>query len=415
MPLPNPTTALFFARRFLRATSDDAPISTMVLVCFLSIFISTFALTLVVAVMSGFEKATHEKMQGIHADVIISSNEPLDYPKIKAAISVLPGIKALAPRALAPVLITQSTATHNGEMQGTLVTLIGIDPLTEPSVTALKKMITPSKKIATTTNLPELLNNNTLLIGDSLAKAQGYNLDDLLTVSYLSEDSNSGYQKQPVFISALFKTGIEDIDAHIVFTNLNFFNTLLPDEGIKQIGIALDGTVPAPRVIKQLKEVLGLEVYSWKDLYAALVSALLLEKYVMFLILALVVLVASMSMISLLYMLIVQKEPEIALLLSMGMNYSTLLAIFVLLGQLIVMSAAALGIVAAYGVGYLLKYYIPIELPDVYYVTHLPVHMTLSLAILIFVLVVFLSFFALWLPTRQLKKLNIARTFRKFT
>ena len=90
-------------------------------------------------------------------------------------------------------------------------------------------------------------------------------------------------------------------------------------------------------------------------------------------------------------------------------------AIFILLGELIAVSATAFGVMAAFGAAYLLEHYIPIELPDVYYVSHVPAHMTVSIALVVFCLVIILSFFALWLPVRQLKTINIARTFRKFT
>ena len=73
-------------------------------------------------------------------------------------------------------------------------------------------------------------------------------------------------------------------------------------------------------VIQKLRHRLGLDVYSWKDLYPSLVASLKLEKYVSFFILALILLVASMNIISLLFMQITQKRPTIALLQAMGMS-----------------------------------------------------------------------------------------------
>ena len=72
------------------------------------------------------------------------------------------------------------------------------------------------------------------------------------------------------------------------------------------------------QVVESLKKRLDLEVMSWKDLYSSLVSALILEKYAILFILALVALVASLNIISLLFMYVTQKRTDIAILSNNG-------------------------------------------------------------------------------------------------
>ena len=66
-------TPFFLARRILFTHVYQKSISTMTIICFVGIFIGSFALALVTAVMNGFEVAIHAKMQGIHSNIIIQS------------------------------------------------------------------------------------------------------------------------------------------------------------------------------------------------------------------------------------------------------------------------------------------------------------------------------------------------------
>ena len=62
------------ARRYLQGVRHEKSIAQMALISFLGIFIGSFSLALVTAVMNGFEKVTHKKFQGIHAQIIMSGN-----------------------------------------------------------------------------------------------------------------------------------------------------------------------------------------------------------------------------------------------------------------------------------------------------------------------------------------------------
>ena len=100
-------------------------------------------------------------------------------------------------------------------------------------------------------------------------------------------------------------------------------------------------------------------------------AALALEKYAMFFILFLIVLIASMNTISLLFMFITHKKRTIGLLSAMGMSRAAIMKTFITLGMGITFSAACVGLAAAIGISLLLEEYHLISLPDVYYVSHL--------------------------------------------
>ena len=150
-------------------------------------------------------------------------------------------------------------------------------------------------------------------------------------------------------------------------------------------------------------------------MYPALVSALKLETYAMFLILALIALVASMNVISLLFMYITQKKGDIAILTSMGLHSSVIKNVFLCLGIFLTLVGASAGLLLAFISGLILQHYPFITLPDIYYVSHLPVYMHWSTFLLMFVVVLLLSVIALVIPIHKVPKLNIATILRMET
>jgi lipoprotein-releasing system permease protein len=156
-----------------------------------------------------------------------------------------------------------------------------------------------------------------------------------------------------------------------------------------------------------------LVVVSWKEQYPALVSSLKLEKYVMFLVIALITLVACMNMISLLFMQIQQKRHDIAIFRAMGLATKHIHDIFIRMGLVITTAASLCGLAAATAIGYWIEKHPVIELPDVYYVSHLPARVDLDICVIVFFVTVFLGFIATWIPARRTKYINIVDVLRQ--
>ena len=399
---------LFLARRFLQSSGQEKNISTMIKVCFTGIMIGTFSLTLVVAIMNGFESATHEKLQGIHSDIIIKAHgAPIAYDKVRTVLlsEFKQTIKAVSPYALGHAMI-QAPDSHDISQ---LVTIIGMDPATDSQVSSLANTIITPKNSSNT--LEDLLAHDNLLIGQILAQEldihPGGPVTLLFTPDQESADGTITLDTIKAHVGQVFKTGIDEFDTHAVFCSLQFFEKIFGDAEISSLGIKLQPGVTPHRVIPVLKERLGLDVFSWKDMYPALVAALLLEKYAMFFILGLITLVASMNIISLLFMYITQKRSDIAILKAMGMSDSAITHIFVILGMTLALSATIIGILGAAVVSWLLETYPFISLPDVYYVSHLPAKISWPIVAAVLAVVTLLSFIATWLPARQIRRMSI--------
>ncbi|NDC43116.1 MAG: ABC transporter permease [Chitinophagia bacterium] len=173
------------------------------------------------------------------------------------------------------------------------------------------------------------------------------------------------------------------------------------DNGITQVRATLAAVSP------------DFVVRSWQELYPALVASLKLEKYVMFLVIALITLVASMNMVSLLFMQIQQKRRDIAIFQAMGMPHTMIREIFLYIGLFITLIASTLGLLAAGIVGTLLERYPCIQLPDVYYISYLPARLDAEIFIMVFVVTLLIGFVATWLPAYRTRSIKIAQVLRE--
>src|SRR3989339_363092 len=391
--------SLMLALRYVWSANRDQSIATMMRICFLGIFLGTVALTLVFCIMQGFEVATREKLQGIHPMIMIRSENALNYKKINNVLTKeFPEISTSAPTAQQYV----SIKINNQQNLNNVILLKGIDPQKEPCVTAVEqKIIEPEHG-----SFSNVLAENQILIGKKLANQLDLDIGDPLTILYLIEDKNK-LAEETLTVNGLFNTGIEEFDLSLGIISLKTFNELFPQKGITEIGIKLKNPKKESDVIEKLKDRLDLDVVSWHELYPAIVSALKLEKYAMFVVIALITLVASMNIISLLFMQITQKRSNIAILQANGLPFKAVRSIFLWIGLCIGLCGSFIGLLTALIIGIILKTYPFIQLPDVYYTSHLPIILDPSTFIMVFAVVMVLVFFATIIPLRTLKKINI--------
>lgn len=400
------------AWRFLHGTTQEKNISLMIKVCFSSIVIGTGALTLIAAIMNGFEIATRRKFQGINSDLIIRSyNAPLAYEKLRSVLlkDYSDTIEEVAPHMIGHALIQKDESNDLGN----LMIITGIDPVREEKISTLAQtIISPAGKH----NLAERLSDDFILIGSVVAQEQNIKQGDLITLLYAPEDI--GHSKTITLESALakvegiFKTGIDEFDGRVLFCSLNYFESLFPHASIHYVGVKLKSQKNEKQIIQVLKERLKLDVFSWTDLYGSLLSALTLEKYAMIFIFILITLVASMNLISLLFMYVTQKRSDIALFKAMGMKDTTIIEAFILIALIVSLSATIFGVLLAILLSWWLEQYPIITLPDVYYVDHLPAQLDFTIIIGVFIAVITLSLIAAWIPLRQIKNISVPQVFK---
>jgi lipoprotein-releasing system permease protein len=400
--------AWMIAWRYLTRSAYESTLSTMVLISFCGIFIGSCSLALVTAIMHGFDIETQRKLQSVHAQATIRArNEQLDIDALKSVFQKeFPMITAFAPTSEAHGLFQED---GDEVLEPTVILIKAIDTKHEPYVSTLTHNLIPKKSITQ-------LTDDTIIIGSTLAQERNIKLGDVVNVFYAEENQPKrhrvSFKTYSTRVVGFIKTGIDEFDSSMALCSFDFFNTLFPTKGIQEVRIRFAENICIDGVISDLKKRLLLDIYSWQELYPALVSALILEKYVSFVVLALITLVASMNIIALTFMKITTKRMDIALLKALGISNTSITSIFLIFSISIALIAALCGLLCAIGLSWIIEHYQCIRLPDVYYVTHLPAHMTWSIPMSILLLVCIVSFFAAWIPARKTRTLSIAQTLR---
>lgn len=404
-----PQIIWLLAKRYMGDYYKEGTISFMAIICFVGIFIGTCALALIICIMSGFEEVTYQKLQTMHAPIIISAvGKPLNVQAISKVLDQeFLEVAAYSPRYLNHVIV----ADEDESMSNVLV-IQAVAPEKESKVSTIESLIISPRS---NNKLSNLLQKNNIIIGKKLSEILGVSVGETIELFYVSENVGGrkiSLQQKSAVVAGIFHAGIEEFDANMIICSLEFLHKLFPDAGITQIGVALKKNSDEQKFIDSLSKRLHLEVYSWKELYPALLAALKLEKYAMFFILVLITLVASMNIMSLLFMFTTQKKGDIAILKAHGCTNFCIKSIFLVITFFLTAVSALFGLIVAFAIGWIIKTYPFIKLPDVYYVSHLPIYMEFKFFGFVFLIVMLLSFIATLVPLFSTKKINIAHLLR---
>ncbi len=252
-----------------------------------------------------------------------------------------------------------------------------------------------------------------IILGSELASLLGVYLGDTLRV--ISPTLQRGPlgmipRVREFTVAGIFEIGMYEYDANLAITSLRtaqeFFQT---GDTVNGIEVTLMDIYRADEMRERIPEILGPNYYGrdWMQMNRNLFSALKLEKFTMFVILTLIVLVAAFNIVSTLIMNVLEKEREIAILKAMGATNRAVMGIFVLQGLIIGLTGTVLGVILGYTVGYLIDNYQIIKLPaDVYYLSHLPVKMKVVDFVVVSLSALVITLLATVYPALQAARLN---------
>lgn len=221
-----------------------------------------------------------------------------------------------------------------------------------------------------------------ILLGVELARSLQVDLGDRVEV--ITPDADVGPtglrpRLRTFRVAGVFATGLYEADSKVAYIDVaeasRYFNY---DGAVNMIELRLDhpeepdGPLGAVRAALQQSGEKGLRVVDWRELNRSLFSALAFERLVIFLVLGLIILVASFAIVSALTMVILQKQAGIAMLAAMGATARTIADAFVQMGFVIGAIGTTAGLVLGLGTCGLIAT-LGIQLPEAYYVRELPV------------------------------------------
>lgn len=172
--------------RYIIGSRTDRNISIMLFICFTGIFIGAFSLALIISVMNGFESATYEKLQSIHAQIIMrADSQKLDTEKIgKVLESEFPEVAAYSPSTTKQVIIQPP---HSDDISN-VIAIKAIDPVREQTTSSIAKKITASQD-NTNQLTTSVTDSGSILIGNKLAQALNLSPGDTVRLMFIQEDT----------------------------------------------------------------------------------------------------------------------------------------------------------------------------------------------------------------------------------
>ena len=404
--------AFFVARRYLFARRKQAFIYVISIMSILGVALGVAALVVVLGVYNGLTTDMRDKILGANAHGIVMSYMPdafADHPELLGEVLKTPGVTGATPFIYTEVMLSAGKGVKG-------LVLRGIDPRTAPSVlTMLRKMKRGSiARLSQSDGLPGIV------IGEELAKRIGLGIGSRVNLlSPSGQKTAAGFQPRirAFEVAAIFKTGMFEYDSSLAFVTLDACREVLGLEPgyLSGIEITVDDVFKADVIAERISNSIGSPFYArnWMEMNANLFAALKLEKIGMFILLAMVVLIGSFSIVATLVMLVMEKTKDIAVMLSMGATRRTIRRIFMLQGTIIGFVGTLLGYALGLTVGYLLKRYQFIKLPEnVYTLDHLPIIITLSDVLVIGAAAMLLCFLATLYPARQASRLKPAEALR---
>ena len=402
---------LFLGMRYLKAKRKQAFISMITVISILGVMVGVMALVVVLSVMNGFSEDLMSKILGVNSHLLVLSHKGAfkDYKNIAARIDMIDGVVATSPYIYSQVMVNKS-----GNISGSI--LRGIEPGTVGNVIGIERMIKEGSLASLMGNLDGF---PAIIIGRELSRQLGAFPGDILTMvapegklTPLGRAPNTQKYK----VTAIFDSGMYEYDASMVFVSVKEAQALLGiGDRVTGLDVKVKDIYKSGRIGKEIQKELGHPYWTkdWQEMNRNLFSALKLEKFAMFVILTMIVLVGALNIISTLVMVVMEKTRDVAILRAMGASAKSIMSIFMFQGLLVGVVGTLAGLVSGLGICHLLAKYKFINLPsDVYYISKLPVLVEFWDVCFVILSALVISFVATIYPSWHASKLNPVEAIR---
>lgn len=335
----------YVSKRYLISREGGSLVNLITVVSVLGVSIGVMALVVVISVMNGFDRTIMERMMGVFAHAQIApmmgqfgqEMSEAEYDRVAEAVLSLDGVVATAP------VIYRQTFVQAGqgiEARKHGMVLYGFDVEREREVTRM------THNIRQGTGEP---GNGEVVLGSQLYRKLGIDIGDRLYAAGKIVTTARGATPKmvPLQVVGVFSTGLHDVDDNFAYTNLATAQQLELTEGqVSYLHLRVRDPYKVADLERQLYRVLptgAFGIRTWQDINPEFFHALQVEKVAMFVILLLIVLVASLNIAGTLVMVVTQKTREIGILKSMGARDGMILRIFLQHGLFIGIVGTTLG------------------------------------------------------------------------
>ena len=402
--------------RYTRARRRNRFIGINAAVSMIGIAVGVWALIVVLSVMNGFQKEVRERILGVvsHLQILSDDNRLERWPEVAKAVAQHPRVLGAAPFVQAQAMLSNGQTLRGAVVRGIL--------------SDQEEKVADFARHMRAGSLGELRPGEFgVVLGTDLARVLGVRRGDkiaLIAPQGVVTPAGVIPRLKQFTVVGVFEAGFIDADAGLALVHLRDAQTLYQmGEAVTGVRLKLDDLFAAREVARELLAKLPRELYAsdWTRSHANFFRAVEIEKRMMFIILALIVLVATINIVSTLVVAVADKQADIAILRTLGAAPASIVQIFMVQGMVMgvigTLAGVLVGIVTALNVDVIVK---KIETwlkfkflsPDVYLIPDLPSDLQSSDVISIVIMSLALSFFATIYPSWRAARINPVEALR---
>lgn len=392
-----------FAWRYFKAKKSTNAINIIAWISIVAIVIGTAALILVLSVFNGFEDLVKSLYSSFYTDLKVSASRGKNITVTAEQLQRLKGIGGIHDFSL---VVEEKALVRNGDYQS-VISLKGVDDHYR-DVTGVASHIVKGEFDLGTSDTPKLI------VGIGVEGALGIQADRNIFVLqiHLPRKSNSeqideinDISNDSIRTSSVFMIQ-QDFDNKYAITNIDFAKRALklgPDE-YSGIEITLHDPDDADKLKKAVEAIFGdgYKVQTRYEQNQSLYSVMTTERWIIYGVLCLILVIAAFNMIGALTMLVLEKRKDIGVLHALGANRKFIQKIFLSEGLLLALIGSVTGMALAFVVALLqIRFHlIPLE-GGSFLIDYFPVKMRLTDFLLVSATVLVIALLASWLPSRK--------------
>lgn len=404
------------AQRFMRARKSERAVSLITGFSFIGVMLGVATLIVVMSVMNGFREEITKSVLGLNGHIIIKPGPDKGITDHREYVDKIAKLKEVTEAT--PLVEGQALVFQNRHATGVIAHGLAPEDLKK------RAFVVKNMKLGSIDDFAKQSDN--IIIGMDLAKRLGAFPGDMVTL--VAPEANSTAfglipRMRAFKVAAVFKVGMTTFDKGLILMHLDaaqqFFR--LSDQ-VNQIEVFTKNPHEVATIREQIKPLkLGVHVLDWQQLNKAFFTSIEIERNMMFVILSMIILVATFNIISSITMLIKDKHTSIGILRAMGLSRSSIQRIFFLCGASIGLMGTLLGL----ALGLLISFNITavhkvvsflagtnVFDPQVYFLEKLPSSVDSTQVVVIILVALVLTAIATYLPAARAAALHPVEALR---